>query len=200
MTSNARVGRMLCKGLLCLVTMVWASGCSSIDAGIAPGDGPGAAGQPDTAARALSGRIEFGKGYRQDVEGIRVLHLRGSEAEMAEQHDQLLQQEMLDFQETAREHRGMEPYLGGCSNLATFGSATTDGSLWHGRNFDFSGHGLLDRFGAVFIVAPEGKIPYVTLSWVGPSPWNYRGVHTAMNAEGLTLGYMISQAAGESDR
>jgi tetratricopeptide (TPR) repeat protein len=66
--------------------------------------------------------------------------------------------------------------------------------------FDFSGHGLLDRYRVVYIIEPDGKIPYVTISWPGPMPWNYRGVHTAMNAHGLSLGYMISQAPGETNR
>ena len=117
---------------------------------------------------------------------------------MRAQNHALLAAEIEAFQTAARRHRDLRSYIGGCSNIAAFGSASTDGTLWHGRNFDFGGHGVLDEFRVVYIVEPEGKIPYVTVSWSGPRPWNYEGVHTAMNASGLSLGYMISQAEGES--
>lgn len=154
---------------------------------------PSSSGDPGRAVLA-------GKGYRQDKQGLVVVHLRGTEAELEEQYRFLLADEIAAFDARVRRHRGMQSYLGGCSNIAVFGPASADGSLWHGRNFDFSGHGLLDRYRVVYIVEPDAKIPYVTLSWTGPIPWNYRGVHTAMNSSGLTLGYMISQAPGESNR
>lgn len=117
---------------------------------------------------------------------------------MEAQYRSLLSEEISDFRSAASNHRMLNQFIGGCSNIAVFGPASLDGSLWHGRNFDFSGYGVLDRYRIIYIVEPEGKIPYVTISWSGPLPWNYQAVHTAMNAKGLTLGYMISQAPGES--
>lgn len=147
--------------------------------------------------RRLGERIESGAGYRQDEEGIVVVHLRGSEAEMQAQYRALLADEIAGFRKAAENHRVMRQFSGGCSNFAAFGAASADGKLWHGRNFDFSGHGVLDRYRVVFIVQPSGKIPFVA---IGNSAdyWNYQAVHTAMNARGLSLGYMLSSAPGEN--
>jgi len=144
----------------------------------------------------LGERIEFGAGYRQDEEGIVVVHLRGSEAEMEAQYRALLADEIAGFHRAAANHRVMRRF-GGCTNFAAFGPASADGRLWHARNFDFSGQGVLDRYRVLYIVEPTGKIPFVTIGFSGEY-WNYHMVHTAMNAQGLSLGYMISAAPGES--
>ena len=185
--------------ILCGLISLSAPGCSRLvrPASILP-TASAAPSAPRSSARFLGARIESGKGYRLDENGLMVVHLRGTEAEMRAQNHALLAAEIEAFQTAARRHRDLRSYIGGCSNIAAFGSASTDGTLWHGRNFDFGGHGVLDEFRVVYIVEPEGKIPYVTVSWSGPRPWNYEGVHTAMNASGLSLGYMISQAEGES--
>jgi len=144
--------------------------------------------------RHLDARIESGAGYRQDEEGLVVVHLRGSEAEQQEQYQALLAEEIAGFHRAAAHHRVMQR-LSGCTNFAAFGPASADGSLWHSRNFDFPGHGVLDRYLVVYIVEPQGKIPFVAVGWSGNYP---EGVHTAMNAQGLSLGYMHSVAPGES--
>ena len=146
--------------------------------------------------RSLGERIEFGAGYRQDEEGIVVVHLRGSEAEMEAQYRALLAEEIAGFRQAAAGHRVMRRYSG-CTNFAAFGSASADGKLWHARNFDWSGQGVLDRYQVVYIVEPAGKIPFAAIGFSGEY-WNYRMVHTAMNAQGLSLGYMLSAAPGES--
>jgi len=146
--------------------------------------------------RSLGERIEFGAGYRQDEEGIVVVHLRGSEAQMQAQYRELLAEEIAGFRQAAAGHRVMGRY-GGCTNFAAFGPASADGKLWHARNFDWSGHGVLDRYRVVYIVEPTGKIPFVAIGFSGRY-WNYQMVHTAMNARGLSLGYMLSMAPGES--
>lgn len=146
--------------------------------------------------RRLGERIEFGAGYRQDEEGIVVVHLHGSEAEMEAQYRALLAEEIAGFRQAAADHRVMRRY-GGCTNFAAFGPASADGELWHARNFDWPGQGVLDRYRVVYIVEPPGKIPFVAIGFSGEY-WNHRMVHTAMNAQGLSLGYMLSAAPGES--
>jgi len=147
--------------------------------------------------RRLGERIEFGAGYRQDEEGIIVVHLRGSEAEMQAQYQALLADEIAGFRQAAAHHRVMRRFGSGCTNFAAFGLASADGKLWHARNFDFPAQGVLDRYRVVYIVEPAGRIPFVA---IGSSDdyWNHQMVHTAMNAQGLSLGYMLSVAPGES--
>ncbi len=147
--------------------------------------------------RRLGERIESGAGYRQDEEGVVVVHLRGSEAEMQSQYRALLADEIAGFREAAANHRVMRRFSGGCTNFAAFGPASAGGKLWHARNFDFSGHGVLDRYRVVYIVEPADKIPFVAIGNSGDY-WNYQAIHTAMNVQGLSLGYMLSAAPGES--
>jgi hypothetical protein len=152
---------------------------------------------PPQSTRRLGKRTASGAGYRQDENNIVVVHLRGSEAEMQLQYQALLADEIAGFRQAVTNHRIMRQFGGGCTNMAAFGPATSDGSLWHGRNFDFGGHGVLDRYRVVYIVEPAGKIPFVAIGSSGDN-WNYEAVHTAMNAKGLSLGYMLSQAPGET--
>ncbi len=147
-------------------------------------------------ARRLGNRTECGNGYRLDEEGIVVVHLRGSEAEMDSQYHELLADEIEGFRKASANHRVLQRFTqGGCTNFAAFGSASSDGKLWHARNFDFPGHGVLDRYRVVYIVEPTGKYPFVAIGWSGDFP---TGVHTAMNARGLSLGYMHAEAPDES--
>lgn len=146
--------------------------------------------------RHLGERIEYGAGYRQDEEGIIVVHLRGNEEQMKAQHEALLADEITAFRKAAFNHRVMRRFgYGGCTNFAAFGPASVDGKLWHARNFDLSGNGVLDLYRVVYIVEPTDKIPFVAIAW---SDYYPTGVHTAMNAKGLSLGYMHSEAPGES--
>jgi len=100
--------------------------------------------------RTLGERIESGAGYRQDEEGVVVVHLRGSEAEMQAQYQALLADEIAGFRQAASNHRVMRRFSGGCTNFTAFGPAAAGGKLWHARNFDFSGHGVLDRYRVVY--------------------------------------------------
>ena len=126
-----------------------------------------------------------------------MVHLRGSEAEMQSQYRALLADEIAGFRQTAADHRVMQRFGGGCTNFTAFGPASAGGNLWHARNFDFSGHGVLDRYRVVYIVEPADKIPFVAIGNSGDY-WNYQAIHTAMNVQGLSLGYMLSAAPGES--
>lgn len=147
-------------------------------------------------ARHLGERIEYDAGYRQDEEDITVVHLRGNEEQMKAQHEALLADEIASFRKAAVNHRVMRRFgYGGCTNFAAFGPASVDGKLWHARNFDFSGNGVLDRYRVVYIVELIDKIPFVAIAW---SDYYPSGVHTTMNTKGLSLGYMHSEAPGES--
>ncbi len=147
------------------------------------------------SARRLGECIEYGAGYRQDEEGVVVVHLRGTEAEMQAQYQALLADEIAGFRQAAANHRVLKRFSGGCTNFAALGTASRNGKLWHARNFDFPGQGVLDYYRVVYIVEPLDKIPFVAIGWSGDYP---EGVHTAMNAQGLSLGYMHSKAPGES--
>ena len=137
----------------------------------------------------MSEKIWHGQGYKQIEEGITVAHLKGREAQIREQYEALLKEESADFTKVIRRNHLLQSAVGvGCTNFAAFGSAAVDGKVWHGRNFDFYGLGAMDRYKVVYIMEPEGKIPYVSIGWAG---WNgYAQVHTAMNAAGISLGYM----------
>jgi tetratricopeptide (TPR) repeat protein len=149
--------------------------------------------------RTLSEKTWHDQGYRQIEEGITVVHLKGSEAQIREQYAALLKDEIAAFNEVIRRNRVIQGVTGaGCSNFAVFGRMTADGKVWHGRTFDFYGLGAMDRYKVVYIVEPEGNIPYVSVSWAG---WNgYAQVHTAMNGAGISLGYMWGDSNEEQIR
>ncbi|MCZ7643841.1 MAG: C45 family peptidase [Planctomycetota bacterium] len=70
-----------------------------------------------------------------------------------------------------------------CSSFAAFGSATKDGELVVGRNFDYAGHGLEDGLPLILQAIPTGAgagRPFVTIGYAGIlNGW------TAMNDAGL---------------
>ncbi|MEW6685341.1 MAG: C45 family autoproteolytic acyltransferase/hydrolase [Candidatus Edwardsbacteria bacterium] len=147
--------------------------------------------------RNLGKRIESGTGYRQDEEGIVVVHLRGSDDEIKSQLKALLADEITDFYKKAMNHRLMRTFgYGGCTNFAAFGKAATDGKLWHARNFDLGGNGVLDCYRVVYIIEPIDKIPFISIAFADSCYLSL--VHTGMNAKGIALGYMHSEAPDES--
>jgi tetratricopeptide (TPR) repeat protein len=68
----------------------------------------------------------------------------------------------------------------GCTAFAAAGTATTNGHLIIGRNFDFEGPEIFDREKSVLFFKPTGKIPFASVAWVGMS-----GVVTGINAQGI---------------
>jgi len=115
--------------------------------------------------RRVEAKITEGQGYKQIEEGIIVVHLKGSEPQMRQQRESLLKNETGAFNAVIRRNRMIQELSGGCTAFAAFGSATADGKVWHGRNFDFYGLGAMDRYRVVYIVEPEGKIPFVSIGW-----------------------------------
>lgn len=80
-----------------------------------------------------------------------------------------------------------------CTAFVASGPATTNGHTIVGRNFDFDVDPWFDDDKIVEIVAPSGKIPFVSVAWPGMT-----GVVTGMNAEGIWIN-VNGGRAGELD-
>jgi Acyl-coenzyme A:6-aminopenicillanic acid acyl-transferase len=72
--------------------------------------------------------------------------------------------------------------LMGCTALVASGEHAADGHLLVGRNFDFEGCRAFDTNRVVFLVEPEGRIPFLSVAWPG-----FAGVVSGMNREGVAL-------------
>jgi hypothetical protein len=86
------------------------------------------------------------------------------------------------------------PELFHCSGFAVSGTATTDGTLYHGRVLDYMTEIGLQDAAAAFVVAPEGQIPFVTIGYAG-----FIGSVSGMNARGISLGEMGGRGEGQWD-
>lgn len=70
----------------------------------------------------------------------------------------------------------------GCSTLIVEGAKSKTGAPLFGRNFDFPACGILDRYGLLFVVKPEGKHPFAAVGFPG-----LMGVVSGMNDQGLCV-------------
>ena len=70
-----------------------------------------------------------------------------------------------------------------CSSFAVYGHLTEDGSMLVGRNTDYSGAGLWDRYQTVFFYEPEDGYRFVNIGTAGLLKCN-----SSMNEAGLCLG------------
>lgn len=86
------------------------------------------------------------------------------------------------------------PELFHCSGFAVAGSATADGTLYHGRVLDYMTEIGLQDAAAAFVIAPEGRIPFVTIGYAG-----FTGSVSGMNAQGISLGEMGGRGEGQWD-
>ena len=82
----------------------------------------------------------------------------------------------------------------GASGFAVSGKATTDGTLYHGRVLDYMTEIGLQDSAAAFVIAPEGRIPFVTVGYAG-----FTGSVSGMNARGISLGEMGGRGEGQWD-
>jgi hypothetical protein len=80
---------------------------------------------------------------------------------------------------------------GACTAFAATGSATVDGHLLIGRNFDFETFPLFDTEKVVHIYARDGAIPVISISWAAMS-----GVTTGMNADGVWISLNSARSEG----
>jgi isopenicillin-N N-acyltransferase-like protein len=72
---------------------------------------------------------------------------------------------------------------GGCTGFAVAGPATRDGELLHGKNTDYRGSGVWDRFPVLILSRPAEGFSYVRGTSAGLIKCN-----TCMNQHGVTLG------------
>jgi isopenicillin-N N-acyltransferase-like protein len=71
----------------------------------------------------------------------------------------------------------------GCTGFAVAGPATRDGELLHGKNTDYRGSGIWDRFPMLILSRPTDGLSYVRGTSAGLIKCN-----TCMNEHGITLG------------
>jgi hypothetical protein len=206
------------------------------------------------AARADSRTVaRCGDGFLEEVDGYRVLHVKGTPYEMGFQHGTLLKDDVhelvrflfdvkaKEFSENLQlnvgglgvkpdakaiiktitliqkqyvpdrfyeEMRGLAdgsgvsydevvlanfiPELFHCSGFALSGSATKDGTLYHGRVLDYGCDWRLQEHAVLLIAQPEGKNPFVNVTYAG-----FIGSVTGMNAKHVAIGEMGGRGLGK---
>lgn len=77
------------------------------------------------------------------------------------------------------------PELFHCSGFAIAGSATADGTLYHGRVLDYATDWGLQEHAVIIVAEPDNGIPYVNISYAG-----FVGSVTGMNASHISIGEM----------
>jgi len=196
-----------------------------------------------SAARADTRTLATcGKGFLEEVDGYRVLHVKGTPYEMGFQQGALLKDDIKElvrflFDVKAKELKldiaGMKvqpnakaiiatiaasqkkyvpprffeelngvadgagmtveeitvanfiPEMFHCSGFALSGSATKDGTLYHGRILDYGCDWRLQEHAILTIAEPDGKIPFVNVTYAG-----FIGSVTGMNAKRVSVGEM----------
>ena len=86
------------------------------------------------------------------------------------------------------------PELFHCSGFAVTGPATDDGTLYHGRVLDYMTRIGLQDSAVIFVIAPQGMIPFTTVGYAG-----FIGSVSGMNERGISLGEMGGQGEGDWD-
>ncbi len=188
-----------------------------------------------------------GQGYLEEVNGYRVLHVKGSPYEMGYQQGALLKDDIRElvrflFDVKAKELKvevagvnllnpkrviqgisatqkkyvpprfyeemqgvadgaGMSvqdiitanfiPEMFHCSGFALSGSATKDGTLYHGRILDYGCDWRLQEHAVLTVAEPDGKVPFVNVTYAG-----FVGSVTGMNAERVSVGEMGGRGLG----
>jgi isopenicillin-N N-acyltransferase like protein len=207
------------------------------------GMGFAARGETKTIARC-------GEGFLEEVDGSRVLHVKGDPYQMGYQQGALLRDDiregvrflfdvkakqmtfelggvkMLDPKQVIKgiaarqrkfvperyfdERRGIAdgagmnvqdivvanfiPELFHCSGFALSGSATKDGTLYHGRILDYGCDWRLQEHAVLTVAEPRGKIPFVNVTYAG-----FIGSVTGMNADRVSIGEMGGRGMGHWD-
>jgi len=191
-----------------------------------------------------------GEGFLEEVDGYRVLHVKGTPYEMGFQQGTLLKDDIREnvrflFEVKAKEMKAelagvslLNPkrVIGGiaanqrkftparfyeelrgiadgaglpvqdvidanfipemfhCSGFAISGSATKDGTLYHGRILDYGCDWKLQEHAVLTVAEPAGKIPFVNVTYAG-----FIGSVTGMNAEKVSVGEMGGRGLGHWD-
>lgn len=191
-----------------------------------------------------------GSGFLEEVDGYRVLHVKGSPYEMGYQQGALLREDIREnvrylFDVKGKEMKvelaglslldpkrviggiaasqkkhiparffeemqgvadgaGMDvqdiivanfiPELFHCSGFALSGSATKDGTLYHGRILDYGCDWKLQEHAVLTVAEPAGKISFVNVTYAG-----FVGSVTGMNAKKVSIGEMGGKGLGHWD-
>ena len=83
------------------------------------------------------------------------------------------------------------PELFHCSGFAVMNSATTDGTLYHGRVLDYKCDWHLQEHAVLIVAEPAGGIPFVNVTYSG-----FIGSVTGMNARHVSIGEMGGSGQG----
>jgi isopenicillin-N N-acyltransferase like protein len=83
------------------------------------------------------------------------------------------------------------PELFHCSGFAVMNSATTDGTLYHGRVLDYKCDWHLQDHAVLIVAEPDGGIPFVNVTYAG-----FIGSVTGMNAKHVSIGEMGGSGQG----
>jgi hypothetical protein len=83
------------------------------------------------------------------------------------------------------------PELFHCSGFAIMNSATTDGTLYHGRVLDYAIRWHLQEHAVLIVAEPDGSIPFVNVSYAG-----FIGSVTGMNVRHISIGEMGGGGTG----
>jgi len=83
------------------------------------------------------------------------------------------------------------PELFHCSGFALCGSATKEGTLYHGRILDYGCDWRLQEHAVLTVARPRGKIPFVNVTYAG-----FVGSVTGMNALRVSIGEMGGRGMG----
>ncbi len=86
------------------------------------------------------------------------------------------------------------PEMFHCSGFALAGSATRDGTLYHGRVLDYGCDWQLQDHAVIIVAEPEGAIPFVNVTYAG-----FVGSVTGMNAKKVSIGEMGGGGLGHWD-
>jgi isopenicillin-N N-acyltransferase-like protein len=188
-----------------------------------------------------------GAGFLEEVDGYRVLHVKGEPYEMGFQQGALLRDDIRENVRFLFEVKGKElkvefgalklldpkraikgiaagqrkfvperffdemrgiadgagldvqdivtanfiPELFHCSGFALSGSATKDGTLYHGRVLDYGCDWRLQDHAVLTVAEPRNKIPFVNVTYAG-----FVGSVTGMNAERVSIGEMGGRGMG----
>lgn len=83
------------------------------------------------------------------------------------------------------------PEMFHCSGFAVMNSATTDGTLYHGRVLDYAIDWKLQEHAVLVVAEPDGEIPFVNVTYAG-----FIGSVTGMNAQHVSIGEMGGKGLG----
>ena len=86
------------------------------------------------------------------------------------------------------------PEMFHCSGFAVMNSATTDGTLYHGRVLDYACDWRLQEHAVIIVAEPENGIPFVNVSYAG-----FIGSVTGMNVQHISIGEMGGGGLGAWD-